>query len=44
MAMQDQRLTLWKFDTATWLVLQAVEQQDFKSWLLRLDSNQQPSG
>ena len=37
MPMQDRRLALWKFDTATWLVLQAVEQQDFKSWLAALD-------
>jgi hypothetical protein len=33
----DQRLTLWKFDTAIWLVLQVVDWQRFRGWLAALD-------
>ena len=35
----NQRLTLWKFDTAIWLVLQVVYYQCLRRWLLSLDSN-----
>ena len=38
------QLYLWKFDNANWLVLQVIEVVGFRRWLLRLDSNQQPSG
>jgi hypothetical protein len=30
-------LTLWKFDTAIWLVLQVIDYQRFQRWLAALD-------
>jgi len=34
---KGQRLTLWKFDTAIWLVLEVVDQQRFRRWLAAVD-------
>jgi len=37
LSLESQRLTLWKFDPAIWLVLQVIDWQCFTRWLTVLD-------